>query len=76
MKITASENDKRHITNVAITPGIQGYNEVRWRPGARSKFGASMLEPEVFPRQICCIEESTCNIVGTFRRPRSDLALP
>jgi len=39
--------------------------------GARSKFGAPMLEPEVFRKQMHCIEESTCDIVGTFRRPRS-----
>ena len=28
-----------------------------------------MFEPEVFREQIYCIEESTCDIVGTFRRP-------
>jgi len=39
--------------------------------GARDnkKFGALMLEPEVFPKQMYCIEESTCDIVGLFRRP-------
>jgi len=37
--------------------------------GAKSKFGAPMFEPEVFQKQICCTEESTCDIVGTFRRP-------
>jgi len=42
--------------------------------GARSKFGARMFKPEVFRKQMCCIEESTCDIVGIFRRPRSDLA--
>jgi len=39
-----------------------------------SKFGAPMFEAELFPMQICWIEESTCDIVGTFRRPRSELA--
>ena len=38
-------------------------------PGARSKFSAPMFEPEVFWKQMYCIEESTCDIVGTFRRP-------
>jgi len=38
-------------------------------PGARSKFGAPMFEPEVFRKQMCCIEASACDIVGTFRRP-------
>ena len=28
-----------------------------------------MLEPEVFRKQMHCIEECTCDIVGTFRRP-------
>jgi len=31
-----------------------------------------MFEPEVFRKQIYCIEESTCDIVGTFRLPHSD----
>jgi len=38
-------------------------------PGARSKFGTPMFEPEVFRKQIYFIKESTCDIVGTFRRP-------
>jgi len=49
-------------------------------PGARSKFGAPMFEPEDFRKQMYCIEESTCDIVCTFggladiRRPHSDSA--
>jgi len=35
-----------------------GRNEVRWHPGARSKFGAPMFEPEVFRKQMYSIEES------------------
>jgi len=42
--------------------------------GARSKFGAPMFEAEVFRKQIYCIEESTCDTVGTFWRPHSNLA--
>ena len=38
-------------------------------PGARSEFGALMFELEVLRKQMYCIEESTCDIVGTFRRP-------
>ena len=38
-------------------------------PGARRKFGAPMFEPEVFQKQMNCIEGSTWDIVGTFRRP-------
>jgi len=39
-------------------------------PGARSKFGAPMFEPEVFRKQMCGIEESTCDIVRVFGVPR------
>jgi len=38
-------------------------------PRARSKFGAPMFESEVFRKQIYFIEDSTCDIVGSFRRP-------
>jgi len=38
-------------------------------PGTGSKFGAPMFEPDVFRKQIFCIETSTGDIVGTFRRP-------
>ena len=37
-------------------------------PGARSRFGALMFEPEALRKQMYCIEESTCDAVGTFRR--------
>jgi len=43
-------------------------------PGARSRFGAPMFEPEVFREQIYCIEESVCDIVGTLWRLHSDSA--
>jgi len=34
-----------------------------------------MFELEVFRKQMYCIQESNCDIVGTFRRPsRSDSA--
>ena len=36
--------------------------------GARCKFGAPMFETEVFQKLMHCIEESTCDIVWTFRR--------
>jgi len=35
-----------------------------------------MTEVEVFRKQIYCIEESTCDIFVTFRRPRIDSAPP
>jgi len=33
-----------------------------------------MFEPEIFRKQKYCIEESTCDIVGTFRCTRSHSA--
>jgi len=51
-------------------------------PGARCKFGAPIFEPEIFRKQMYCIEECTCDIVGIFwrpaiiRRPRSISAPP
>ena len=44
-------------------------------PGARSKFAAPMVQPEVFRKQKYC-EESICDIIGTFRGPRRDLVPP
>jgi len=38
-------------------------------PGARSKFGAPMMEPEVFGKQMYCIEDSIRDTAGSFRRP-------
>jgi len=43
-------------------------------PEVRSKLGTPMFEPEVFRKHTHCIEVSTCNIFGTFRRPCGDLA--
>jgi len=43
-------------------------------PGARSKFGAPMVELDLFRKQIYCFEGSTCDIVGTFQLPHSDSA--
>jgi len=44
-------------------------------PGARSKFDAPMFETEVevFWKQMYCIEESTCDIVGLFGSPAAIL---
>jgi len=33
-----------------------------------------MFEPEVFCKETYCIEEITCEIVRTFRRPYNDPA--
>ena len=38
-------------------------------PRVRSKFRSPMFEPKVFRQQMCCSEESTCDIVGIFRHP-------
>jgi len=44
--------------------------------GARSRFGAPMFEPDVFRKQMYCIEESICDIVGTFRRSTQSFGVP
>jgi len=38
--------------------------------GPRNKFGTPMFELTVFWEQMHCIEETTCDIVGIFRRPQ------
>jgi len=35
-----------------------------------------MFEPEVFPKQMHCIVESNCDIVGIFRRPPQSVGAP
>jgi len=35
-----------------------------------------MFEPEVYRKQMYCIEKSTCDIAGTFRRPRQSFGVP
>jgi len=46
----------------------RGVTRLDGAPGARSNFGDLMFEPEVSRKQIYCIEGSTGEIVGTFRR--------
>jgi len=49
----------------------QGHNEVRGRPGQDASLAPPNVEPEdaeVFRKQMCCIEESTCAIPGIFQR--------
>jgi len=52
----------------------QGRNEVEWRLGQGASFATPMFEPEVFRKQMCCIEERICNITtpAVIRRPHSD----
>jgi len=46
----------------------QGRDEVRCRQGQETILAPPpMFEAEVFWKQMYCIEESTCDIVGTFR---------
>jgi len=42
--------------------------------GTMMLFCVPMFEPEVFRKQTYYIGKRTCDIDGTFRRPRSDLA--
>ena len=47
------------------------YRDVTRLDGVRgeSKFGARMFEPEVSQKKLYCIEESTCDVAGTFQSP-------
>jgi len=47
---------------------VQGRNEVRWRPGKKQVW-RPYFRTEFFRKQTYCTEESTCEIVGSFRRP-------
>jgi len=38
-------------------------------PGARNKFGAPLLEPEVFRKQMHCFKKIAYDIVVTFWSP-------
>jgi len=44
--------------------------------GARCEFDAHIFEPEVFRKQMYCIEECTCDIVRIFWRPSNHSAHP
>jgi len=56
-----------HCTSgVTRLDGARGKKQV-WRP---------VFQPEIFRNQMYCLEEITCDIVGTLRRPRSHSAAP
>jgi len=55
-----------HTRGVTMLDGDRGKEQVR-RP---------MFEPEVFLYQMQCIEENTCDIVGTFRRLTQSFGAP
>jgi len=38
--------------------------------------GAPIFEPEVFRKEIHCVEESSCEIVKTFRCPQQTFCAP
>jgi len=60
-----------------ITLGLssrQGRNEVKWRKGQEASLAPPMFKSELFRKQICCIVESTCDILGFSAIPHSDLA--
>jgi len=54
---------------------MKGRNEVGWRPGKKQVW-RPMFEFEVSRKQMYCIEESTCDIAGTFRRPPAVIRRP
>jgi len=47
----------------------QGRNDVRWRPGQEANLAPPFSNLKSFRKEMYCIEESTCDIIGTFQRP-------
>ena len=54
--------------NKASSLVANGHTEVKYCLG-QEKFGTPMLELKVLRKQMYCIEESTCHIVGTVQPP-------
>jgi len=52
-----------------------GRNQVRWRPGQEACLVLPCSNLRYFGSK-CTIEESTCDIVGTFRRPTQSSGAP
>jgi len=50
-----------------------GRNKVRWRPGQATSLAPPCSNLSSFGSK-CAVEESTCDIVGTFRHPRNHSA--
>jgi len=57
---SVSSRNYDDLTMQLCNTSLEGYNKVRWHLGQEA-----MFEPEVFLKQIYCIEESTCDIFGT-----------
>jgi len=49
-------------------------NEFRLRPEQEASLVPPIFEPEVFRKQMYCIEECVCDIVGIFWLPRNHSA--
>jgi len=72
-KLLRRGEDTHPLSQVHDTRPYRGVTRL---DSALGTFGATMVEFEVFRKQMYCIEESTCDLVLTFRRPRSHSALP
>jgi len=62
------------VTATYCCPDSQGRNEVRWRPGQEARSATPCSKLRSFRSK--CIEESTCDIVGTFRRSPQTFGAP
>ena len=60
--------------NFIVTWPVQGRNEVRWRLGKKQVWRPRIQNWGLLEAYVLCIEESTCDIVAIFRRPRSHWA--
>jgi len=62
---------KTDLTKIISRVTFHANREVTRLDGARGKkqVWRPLFESELFQKQIYCIEESACDIVGAFRRP-------
>jgi len=76
---TTTHTAQRRTSERYFTRGYEQRRDgVKMAPGARSKFGIPVLEPEVFRKQMYCIEKSrsACHIVGTYWQLPQSFATP
>jgi len=72
-ELTNNNMHMNYIQETFVSDDRQGRNEVRWRHGQETSLAPPCSNLRSFGSK-CAVEETTCDIVGIFRRPRSDSA--
>jgi len=60
---------------ISVSTSVQGRNEVRWYQGQETSLGPSYSNLRLFESK-CAVEEITCDIAVTFRRPLQSFGAP